>query len=190
MYFTKWSPNISSTHLAPYTVITVLLTVFPGLYFTSPWLFSNYQFVLLNPRTCVLFPCSYFEILQELWKLSSCWIWVMSVLLALQSLIRTAVLCCFLCRRAHTILELWSAYCWRSQMKAQLSLMLWRERVSRKDKTLHTFLLYVKDLSKSITVYVFILFGHSHCYSWRCAAFSLWWNFLQVGFFHACLTPP
>lgn len=58
-------------------------------------------------------------------------------------------------------------------MKAQLSLMLWRERVSRKDKTLHTFLLHVKDLSKSITVYVFILFGHSHCYSRHCAAFSL-----------------
>ena len=47
---TKCSPNISSIHLAPYLVITVLLTVFPVLYFTIPWLFSNYQSVL-NPFT-------------------------------------------------------------------------------------------------------------------------------------------
>lgn len=32
---------ISNTHLAPYTVITVLLTIFPLWYFTPPWLFCN-----------------------------------------------------------------------------------------------------------------------------------------------------
>ena len=37
------------THLAPYIVITILLTIFFMLYFTSLWLFCNYQFVLLNP---------------------------------------------------------------------------------------------------------------------------------------------
>ena len=29
-------------------------TPFPVLYFTSPWLFCNYQFVLLNPLTSSL----------------------------------------------------------------------------------------------------------------------------------------
>ena len=42
-------PNISSTHLALYIVITVVLTLFPLLYFTSLWLFCNCQFVLFNP---------------------------------------------------------------------------------------------------------------------------------------------
>ena len=37
--------NIPSTHLAPYIVIKILLTIFPFLYFTSLWLFSNYQFI-------------------------------------------------------------------------------------------------------------------------------------------------
>ena len=41
-------PDISSTNLAPYKVITILLTVFPTLYFTAPWLFCNCTFVLLN----------------------------------------------------------------------------------------------------------------------------------------------
>ena len=44
-------PDTSSIHLAPYTVTTVLLTVFPVLSFTSLWLFYNYQFILLNPFT-------------------------------------------------------------------------------------------------------------------------------------------
>ena len=49
--FTKWAPLITSTHLAPCIVITILLTVFPKLYFTSQWPFYNYQSVLLNPFT-------------------------------------------------------------------------------------------------------------------------------------------
>ena len=40
---------IFSAHLAPYVVITILLAAFPMLYFTTSWLFWNYQFVLLNP---------------------------------------------------------------------------------------------------------------------------------------------
>ena len=40
-------PDISSAHLAPYVVITILLTVFPMQYFTSLRQYSNYQFVLL-----------------------------------------------------------------------------------------------------------------------------------------------
>ena len=36
----------SSIHLAPYTVITIVLTAFPMLCFPSPWLFCNYQSVL------------------------------------------------------------------------------------------------------------------------------------------------
>ena len=41
---------ISSTHLKPYILIsTILLTLFPMLYFTSLWLFYHYQFVLPNP---------------------------------------------------------------------------------------------------------------------------------------------
>ena len=44
-------PNISSAHLAPYTVITVSLTIFPVLHLVPPWLFCNHQSVLLNPFT-------------------------------------------------------------------------------------------------------------------------------------------
>ena len=44
-------PNISSTHLTPYIVITILLTIFPMLYLTSPCLFCNYQSVRLHSFT-------------------------------------------------------------------------------------------------------------------------------------------
>ena len=44
---TKWSPDKCSTHLTPYIIIRILSTIFPMLYFTSPRLFCNYQFVLL-----------------------------------------------------------------------------------------------------------------------------------------------
>lgn len=37
------------THLAPYPVISTLLTIFPTLQSESLWLFFNYQFVLFNP---------------------------------------------------------------------------------------------------------------------------------------------
>ena len=41
-------PNKSSTHLAPHIVITILLTIFPVLYFTSSWIFCNCSCVLLQ----------------------------------------------------------------------------------------------------------------------------------------------
>ena len=34
--------------MEPHIVTAILLTTFPVLYFTSPWLFRNYQFVLVN----------------------------------------------------------------------------------------------------------------------------------------------
>ena len=40
------SPDISSLHLTPHTVITISLAHVPALHFTSPGLFCNYQFVL------------------------------------------------------------------------------------------------------------------------------------------------
>ena len=46
-------PSKSSTHLRPYIIVTVLVTVFPVLYFASPWRFCNYQFAFLNPFTFV-----------------------------------------------------------------------------------------------------------------------------------------
>ena len=49
MYFTECFPDISGTHLASHIVLTILLTVFPMLYFTSLGLFCNHQFVLLTP---------------------------------------------------------------------------------------------------------------------------------------------
>ena len=48
---------MSSTHLSPYIAITILLTIFPVLWFTSPWLFCNCQFVLLK-GTLYLFSSS------------------------------------------------------------------------------------------------------------------------------------
>ena len=41
-------PDISSPHLAPYIMIAILLTIFPVLHLTSPWLYCNCQFVFLN----------------------------------------------------------------------------------------------------------------------------------------------
>ena len=43
--------NIPNSQLGPYIVITVLLTVFPVLSFTSLWLFCDYPGALLNPFT-------------------------------------------------------------------------------------------------------------------------------------------
>ena len=42
-------PDKFSSHLAPYMFITILLIIFPMMYFTSLWLFCNCQFVLFNP---------------------------------------------------------------------------------------------------------------------------------------------
>ena len=58
-YTTQWldinlpsnHPDKSHTHLTLCIVISILLTIFPMLYFTFPWLFCNYRFVLLNPFT-------------------------------------------------------------------------------------------------------------------------------------------
>ena len=41
--------NDSSIHLAPYIVITILLSIFIMLYLISPWPFCNYLLVLPNP---------------------------------------------------------------------------------------------------------------------------------------------
>ena len=60
--------NNSGTHLAPYVVITLLLTTFPVLYFTSPWLFCNYQLVLLNPFIFFTHPFSR----PPMWQPSVC----------------------------------------------------------------------------------------------------------------------
>ena len=74
LHFTKYFPNISSTHLVPYIVITVLLSIFPMLYFTSPWLFvtANLFFLIPSPflpsplpaftpgnHQCVLWVCDW-----------------------------------------------------------------------------------------------------------------------------------
>ena len=48
LYFTKWSPQYFYYPPGTKKVITISLTICPMLYFTSPWLFCNCQFVLLN----------------------------------------------------------------------------------------------------------------------------------------------
>ena len=60
-FFPLWSPSPSTPHSlrqAPHHCscprairISSLATPFPTLYFTSPWLFCNYLFVLLNTLT-------------------------------------------------------------------------------------------------------------------------------------------
>ena len=47
--YNLWSdhPDKSSTHLTPHIIIAILLTIFPKIHFTSPWLPCNYQFLLL-----------------------------------------------------------------------------------------------------------------------------------------------
>ena len=49
-------PDISSTHLSPYVVIIILLTIIPVMYFTSQWLYCNYQSIFLNPSPFSLSP--------------------------------------------------------------------------------------------------------------------------------------
>ena len=65
-----WSdaPEWSSINLAPHIVITILLTIIPMLFFASPWLFFNYQFVLLNPFTLFTQPCN----ATPMWQPSVC----------------------------------------------------------------------------------------------------------------------
>ena len=60
--------NNSNTHLAPYIIITILLTLLPMLYFIFLWLFCNYQFVLLNPFSFSPPPSNTLPI----WQLSDC----------------------------------------------------------------------------------------------------------------------
>ena len=67
-------PNKSSTHLTPCIVITVLLTIFPMPYFTSPWLFCNWQFVLLDLFTFFTHPLSPPPICQP----SGTWVFLFS----------------------------------------------------------------------------------------------------------------
>lgn len=54
--------------LAPHTVITITLTTCPLLYFTSPWLFHNWQCVLLNLVTFLTHP----PISPPIWQLQIC----------------------------------------------------------------------------------------------------------------------
>ena len=46
--------NMSSTHLTPYIIIKILLTIFPMLCFTAPKQFYNWQLLLLNPKVAFL----------------------------------------------------------------------------------------------------------------------------------------
>ena len=46
--------------------IRSLATLFPVLYFTSPWLFCDYQFVLLNPLTHYPKPSSHLATIETL----------------------------------------------------------------------------------------------------------------------------
>ena len=52
------SPALSSTHLAPYPVITVFLTVVPVLAFAPLGLLCNHQSVLLHPFALFARPSS------------------------------------------------------------------------------------------------------------------------------------
>ena len=54
----------SSTHLSPYIVITILLTIFPMLYFISLWLF-------LIPNLYFLIPSTFSSILQTPFPLNN-----------------------------------------------------------------------------------------------------------------------
>ena len=45
--------------------ICYLATIFPMLYFTSPWLFCNYLFILLNPFTFFTYPLNTLPIWQS-----------------------------------------------------------------------------------------------------------------------------
>ena len=67
-------PHNSSAHLAPCTVITILLTIFPVLYVPSPWLFCANQFVLFKPF--IFFTQSPNP--PPIWQLSVCslYLWV------------------------------------------------------------------------------------------------------------------
>ena len=61
-------PDKARTHPTPYLFITILLPIFLVLYFTSPWLFWDYQFVLLNPFALFTHPSN----LPFIWQTSKC----------------------------------------------------------------------------------------------------------------------
>ena len=44
IYITKRSPQVGAVAVCPYTVLTVLWTVTPALYFSSPWLTRDCKF--------------------------------------------------------------------------------------------------------------------------------------------------
>ena len=56
MHFTKWCPGTSTTHLAPHTVTTILVTVLPTLHFRPLRPFCTYQSVLPDPLTFSIRP--------------------------------------------------------------------------------------------------------------------------------------
>ena len=67
-------PNKFHTHLTPYIVTRILLTKFPTPYFTSPWVFYNYQILLLNLFTFFTHPPNQ----SPIWQLSkfSLYVWI------------------------------------------------------------------------------------------------------------------
>lgn len=75
LYTTKWSSK-SSYYLSPYIIVIILLTIFPTLYFTSPWLLYiyiyNWKLVPLNfPQLSLifsfLFPQTVVDLFPILW---------------------------------------------------------------------------------------------------------------------------
>ena len=62
IYFTKWSLDISSTHLALYITIKVVSIIFPKLCFKSPWPCYNYQF------DCFLIPSLFYPVSYPLFS--------------------------------------------------------------------------------------------------------------------------
>ena len=70
--------NQFSYHLSPFKVITILLTVFPILYSTSPWLIYNWNFVFLN--LFYLFPSSPHSPLSWQSPVWFLYLWIFSVL--------------------------------------------------------------------------------------------------------------
>ena len=80
-YFLRLPPHHCS---CPWVMhVSSLASPFPTLYFTSPWLFCNYLFILLNPLTSSLIPLY----LLPIWQPSKCspypWFCLCSCLLGL-----------------------------------------------------------------------------------------------------------
>lgn len=143
---------------------------------------------------CVLFPGRDFEILQELWNSSSCWMWGMPgfVLRVCSEPLCSAVsLGIGPTQHSSCAQDIVAYHRWKC------GFLFCSEGGPSAPKSRHPrmFLLNVKGLFKSIMVHIFILLGCPHCYPWHFTAcktcFSLRGNFLQVNcfFFNLWLTP-